>query len=203
MRIWNTAVLLGLAAAVGCHRAKVAEAPAPTEDLAARARADSIAAARRAYADSVALAQRAEAERRAREEAARLARIQAALRDTLGQRTFFDFDRSDIRPDALPVLDRKLAILRSNPMLFLRIAGHADERGSDEYNLALGARRAAAARTYLINHGIAPDRLETVSYGEERPLVVGHDESAWAMNRRDEYTPVQGADSLVPPIASR
>jgi len=203
MHITKFVLLLGLGAATACHHAPVASAPEPVEDLAARARADSIAAARRAYADSVAMAQRAEAERQAQAEAARLARLRAALRDTLGRRTFFDFDRADIRPDAAGVLDRKLAILRANPMLVLRIAGHADERGSDEYNLALGARRAAAARDYLVNHGIAPDRLETVSFGEERPLVVGHDESAWSMNRRDEYDPVRGADSLAIPIASR
>jgi peptidoglycan-associated lipoprotein len=205
MRRWHTGALIGLLAVAGCQRPKVAEAPAPApaDDYAARARADSIEAARRARADSLAMAQRAEAERLAQEEANRLARIQAALRDTLAQRTFFDFDRSEIRPEGRVVLDRKLAILRANPMLLLRIAGHADERGSDEYNLALGSRRAAAARTYLVNRGIAADRLEVVSYGEERPLVVGHDESAWAMNRRDEFTPVQGADSLVPPLASR
>jgi peptidoglycan-associated lipoprotein len=126
-----------------------------------------------------------------------------ALHDTLAERIHFEFDKAEIRPEDRPVLDRKLAILRANPMLVLRIAGHADERGSDEYNLALGARRAAAARAYLVNLGIAPARLEVVSYGEEQPLVGRHDEDAWAMNRRDEYTPVEGAESLVPPMASR
>jgi len=209
MRIRNLAVVLGLVAAVGCSKTPVVQAPAPTEDYAARARADSIAAAeaaRRAAmarADSIARAEQARAEQLAREEAARLDRMRMALRDTLGQRTFYDFDKAEIRPQDRPALDRKLAILKANTGLTIRIAGHADERGSDEYNLALGARRAAAARTYLVNLGIAPARIEVVSYGEERPLVVGSNESAWAMNRRAEYTPLAGFESLVRPMASR
>lgn len=209
MRIRNLAVILGLAAAVGCSKTPVVEAPAPTEDYAARARADSIAAAeaaRRAAmarADSIARAEQARAEQLAREEAARLDRMRLALRDTLTQRTHFDFDKSDIRPQERPALARKLAILKANTGLTIRIAGHADERGSDEYNLALGARRAASARAYLVNMGIAPARIEVVSYGEERPLVVGHDESAWSMNRRAEYIPVAGFEALIRPMASR
>lgn len=211
MRIRNLAVVLGLLAAAGCSKTPVVEAPAPapTEDYAARARADSIAAAeaaRRAAmarADSIARAEQARAEQLAREEAARLDRMRMALRDTLTQRTYFDFDKSDIRPQERPVLARKLAILKANTGLTIRIAGHADERGSDEYNLALGARRAASARAHLVNMGIAPARIEVVSYGEERPLVVGHDESAWSMNRRAEYIPVSGFESLVRPMANR
>ncbi len=212
MRIRNLAVVLGLVAAVGCGGntpVVQAPAPAPTEDYAARARADSIAAAdaaRRAAmarADSIAKAERARADQLARDEAARLDRMRMALRDTLGQRTFFDFDRSDIRTQDRPALARKVAILKANTGLTIRIAGHADERGSDEYNLALGARRAASARTYLVNMGIAPARIEVVSLGEERPLVVGHDESAWKMNRRTEYTPVAGFESLIRPMANR
>lgn len=192
-------LLLGLAVTAGCHRSPVvaAAAPQPAEDLAARTRADSLRAAERARADSLAEA------RRAAEEADRLRRLAAALRDTLGMRTYFDFDRADLRADARPVLDWKLAILRANPGLTIRIAGHADERGSDEYNLALGARRAATARRYLVDHGVRADRLEVVSYGEEQPRRLGHDEASWAENRRDEFTPVVGADSLLAPVASR
>jgi peptidoglycan-associated lipoprotein len=198
MRTGTVVLLIGVAAAVGCHRAPVAQAPAPLEDLAARARTDSIEADRRARE-----AQRAEADRLAREEAARLARLRSALSDTLAHRIHFDFDRAEIRPEDRPLLDRKLSILRANPMLVMRIAGHADERGSDEYNLALASRRAASVRIYFINHGIAPDRLEVVSYGEEQPLVQGHDESAWAMNRRDEFTPQRSVDSLALPEGTR
>ncbi len=210
MRIRHLVVVLGLVAAAGCGgKAPMVEAPAPTEDYAARARADSIAqaeAARRAAtarADSIARAEQARAEQLARDEAARLDRMRLALRDTLTQRTLFDFDKSDIRPQDRPSLLRKVAILKANTGLTIRIAGHADERGSDEYNLALGARRAGAARTYLVSMGIAPARIEVISYGEERPLVVGHDESAWMMNRRAEYIPVAGFEALIRPMASR
>jgi peptidoglycan-associated lipoprotein len=197
----KAALLIALVAAAGCHRTPAAVAPAPSEDLAARTRADSIEAAERARADSLAMARRAEADRLAREAAERLARARAAMRDTLAERVYFDFDRSDLRPEGRSAIDRKVAILQGNPSLRLQIAGNADERGSDEYNLALGNRRAATVRAYLLNHGIAADRLEVLSYGEEQPLVVGHDESAWAMNRRDDFTPTMGADSLAQPQA--
>jgi peptidoglycan-associated lipoprotein len=81
----------------------------------------------------------------------------------------------------------------------LRIAGHCDDRGSDEYNLALGARRAASVRTYLVGHGIGANRLETVSYGEERPLYTDHTEWAWAQNRRDEFEITAGPAVLTAP----
>jgi peptidoglycan-associated lipoprotein len=81
----------------------------------------------------------------------------------------------------------------------LRIAGHADDRGSDEYNLALGNRRAAAAKRYLENKGIDGSRIEVVSYGEERPLNPGTDEAAYAQNRRDEFEITAGGDALVAP----
>jgi len=202
MRHVRLAVLLGLAVVIGCHHAPPAPAPAPApiEDLAARARADSIRMAEQARADAMA---RADAERQARAEADRLARLRAALRDTLARPTHFAFDRADIEPADQASLNRKLAILQANPGLMVQIAGHADERGSDEYNLALGARRAAAARTYLVGHGVAPERLQVVSYGEERPVASQHDEMGWAMNRRDEYAPLTMADSLLPPGASR
>lgn len=199
----KTALLVGLAAAAGCHPTAAPVAPAPPIDLAALARADSIETARRARADSLAMAQRTERERLDRAEAERLARALAAMRDTLAERVHFDFDRSDLRPEDRPVVQRKLAILMDNPQWQLQIAGNADERGSDEYNLALGARRATTVRMYLVAHGIAADRLVVLSYGEERPLVIGQDESAWAMNRRDEFTLIRRADSMVTPKAAR
>jgi peptidoglycan-associated lipoprotein len=81
----------------------------------------------------------------------------------------------------------------------MRISGHADERGSDEYNLALGNRRAAAAKRYLTGKGVADGRLEVVSYGEERPANPGHDEGSWAENRRDEFEVTGGGGRLVAP----
>jgi peptidoglycan-associated lipoprotein len=108
----------------------------------------------------------------------------------------FDLDKSNIRADDMGVLDQKVAILQANPGLRIRIGGHCDERGSDEYNLALGNRRAQAAKQYLVSHGIDAGRIETQSWGEERPLVNGHDESAWAQNRRDEFEVISGGDNL-------
>ena len=92
-----------------------------------------------------------------------------------------------------------LPILSANPNLRIRIAGHADDRGSDEYNLALGNRRAAAAKRYLESKGIDGSRIEVVSYGEERPLNPGTDEAAYAQNRRDEFEVTAGGENLVAP----
>jgi len=89
--------------------------------------------------------------------------------------------------------------MQANPNLKLRVSGHADERGSDEYNLALGNRRAAAAKRYLENKGIDGSRIEVVSYGEERPLNPGTDETAYAQNRRDEFEVTAGGDNIVAP----
>jgi peptidoglycan-associated lipoprotein len=99
---------------------------------------------------------------------------------------FFEYDRSEIRADGKQVLDAKVAILNRRPEIRLRIDGHADERGSAEYNLALGLRRAEAVRLYLSNFGINPSRLEVATYGEERPLANSSGESAFARNRRAE-----------------
>jgi peptidoglycan-associated lipoprotein len=108
----------------------------------------------------------------------------------IGDMIFFDFDRSDLRPEARTTLQQKSELLRQYPDIRVRIEGNADERGTVEYNLALGERRADAARTYLIDLGIDPDRLTTISYGEERPLAEGQNETAWQQNRRDEFIPI-------------
>lgn len=195
-------LLLGLATAA-CHHQPVTQAPAPVGDLTNQTRADSLRKVEAARADSIAMARKAEADRVAREAAERMARTQAALREALAERTYFEFNQSEIRIGDRQLLEKKLAILRANPGLTLRVAGHADERGSDEYNLALGARRAAVVRAYLVNHGVAQNRIDVVSYGEERPLVQGDDERAWAQNRRDEFTPTAGADTLIAPAEVR
>jgi peptidoglycan-associated lipoprotein len=153
--------------------------------------------------DSVAAAERA-----AREEAARMAaeraaaaereRAVAAARATLEDMVFFDYDMSDLRDDAQAVLRRKVDILRASPQVQIRIEGHADERGSTEYNLALGNRRADAVRQFLTGFGLSESRFSIVSFGEERPLSQGHDESAWARNRRAQFVITAGGNAINP-----
>jgi peptidoglycan-associated lipoprotein len=109
------------------------------------------------------------------------------LTTILEQMVFFDYDDSTIRADAQEALAAKVPHLRANPAIRLRIDGHADERGSVEYNLALGMRRANAVRDYLTGFGIDASRFETYSYGEDHPLVPGSGESAWSQNRRAEF----------------
>ena len=100
---------------------------------------------------------------------------------------YFAFDKHCLRTEAKAKLDKIAAWLSQNPAVKIRIEGNCDERGTNEYNLALGERRANSAKAYLVNLGISADRLAIVSYGEERPLDPGHNESAWAKNRRDDF----------------
>ena len=155
--------------------AEPAPAPAPVDDSAER--------------------ERMERERMAREASERSRAVAADLAAMIN----FDYDQAAVRQADQATLDRKAAVLQSNPNVKLRISGHADERGSDEYNLALGNRRAAAAKRYLENKGIDGSRLEVISYGEERPLNPGTDETAFAQNRRDEFEVTAGGDALVAP----
>jgi peptidoglycan-associated lipoprotein len=134
----------------------------------------------------------ADAEARARAEAS--ARALAILEEIV----HFDYDESTIRADAQESLSRKVPILRANPTVRLRVVGHTDERGSVEYNLALGMRRANAVRDYLAGFGISADRFETTSMGEDQPLDPRSNEQAWARNRRAEFT-VPGNPTLILP----
>ena len=109
-----------------------------------------------------------------------------ALQD-LREQVYFAFDSSDLKSEARELLQEKAAILEDNPALKVIIEGHCDERGTQEYNLALGERRARAAYEFLILLGIDAQRLQIVSYGEERPAIDGHNEAAWAKNRRCEF----------------
>jgi peptidoglycan-associated lipoprotein len=112
---------------------------------------------------------------------------QQAFQEFQNQDIHFDFDKYDLRPDARNVLDRKVVFLNQNSSIRSQIEGHCDERGTNEYNLALGERRANAAKQYLTTAGISAGRLSTISYGEERPLDPGHNEAAWARNRRAHF----------------
>jgi len=145
--------------------------------------------------DDSAERERLERERMAREAAERARSVTTDLAAMIN----FDYDQAAVRPADQQTLDRKAAILGANPGVKLRISGHADERGSDEYNLALGNRRAAAAKRYLENKGVDGSRIEVVSYGEERPLNPGSDETAYAQNRRDEFEVTAGGNNLSAP----
>jgi peptidoglycan-associated lipoprotein len=102
---------------------------------------------------------------------------------------FFDFDKSDLTPAAREVLNANGRMLKDHPDVRIIIEGHCDERGTVQYNLALGEKRAQAARDYLKDLGIASARMEVVSYGKERPFAMGHNEAAWAQNRRAQFVP--------------
>lgn len=108
-------------------------------------------------------------------------------RDSPFQPAFFDYDSSELTPKAQKSLDANVAIMRKYPTWVVTIEGHTDERGTAEYNLALGERRAAAARAYLVSLGIGANRLRTVTYGKEFPFDPGHVESAWSENRRAHF----------------
>jgi peptidoglycan-associated lipoprotein len=101
--------------------------------------------------------------------------------------SFFDTDRWDIKPEYREALARNAAFLQKYPSVQILIEGHCDERNTREYNLALGERRANAVRDYLVFLGIAPQRMRTISYGEERPFALGHNEDAWQLNRRAHF----------------
>jgi peptidoglycan-associated lipoprotein len=121
-------------------------------------------------------------------EAQRLAELQRQAIDKIGaDRIYFAFDKSDLSDQSRQILAEKAELLKAHPALNLLIEGHCDERGTNEYNMALGERRARAAYEYLVLMGIEAGRLTIISYGEEYPAVPGSNEEAWAKNRRDEF----------------
>lgn len=199
MRMRSLLVLLAVATvATACGGNPPPEEPTPAIDstaIKARMRQDSIDAANRAAREQAARDSAARA--RAAAEAAERARM--ALMNDMSAMIHFDFDKSDIKSEDMANLDRKAAILMANPNVALRISGHADERGSDEYNLALGNRRANSAKRYLVNKGVPEGRITTASFGEERPVAMGSTEDAWAQNRRDEFEITGGGNALVAP----
>lgn len=144
-----------------------------------------------------------EAKRRAEAEAAGKAdaeaRSRTGLLDRADQRVkeeikafetgpvYFEFDSSDIKAEYRPLLDRKAAWLKAHPEARVRIEGHCDDRGTAEYNLALGEKRAIRVMDYLVSLGVPPKKISTISYGEERPVALDQDEASWAKNRRAEF----------------
>lgn len=194
-----TAALITVGA---CHHAPpvgVPTAAGPNADSIAAARAREAAArAEQARLDSIARAQAARdaaAAEASRRQAAAAAAARAAM-DALTARVMFDYDKDVLRPDAQATLESKVPVLQTNREIRIRIEGNTDERGSDEYNLALGQRRAAAAKRYLVTRGIEEGRIDIVSYGEERPSCSnGGDDNCWRQNRRDEFIVTAGTIS--------
>ena len=202
-------LVLAVAFAAACSPPPPPPPPAPvinqdSIDAAARARA---AAAERARAEEAA---RAEAARRAAAEAARVAaeaarvaaeaeRARAAIaaaRTAFATMIYFDLDKSDLKAEARATLTAKLPLLNANPNVRIRVAGHTDDRGSDAYNVALGQRRAAAAKRFLVDQGIAATRIDVVSFGEDRPAAMGSGEENWLKNRRGEFEIIVGGENL-------
>ncbi|MEE8300066.1 MAG: peptidoglycan-associated lipoprotein Pal [Desulfatiglandales bacterium] len=149
--------------------------------------------------EEIEVAERAEIERLEEEEVAE--RIEAEEEEVAlperdaaileGEAIYFEFDKSFIKPAYRAILREKAAALRDNPSIHIRIEGNCDERGTNEYNIALGERRANSARSFLMSLGIPSFRIETMSYGEERPLFLGHDENSWSRNRRDDFVVIK------------
>ena len=213
----RTSALLLASLALGACRAKPTPVPTPKAPVAAPATPDS-AAARRAAEDSARAAQPVPTPKAPEPQPATPARTTApsavagtgpvtaderraaeAARVALLERISFAYDADEISPDQRAVLDAKLPIMLANPRVRLRISGHTDERGADEYNLALGQRRAASVKRYLAARGVGDERIETLSFGREHPLTDGHDEDGWAKNRRGEFEIISGGETLRAP----
>jgi peptidoglycan-associated lipoprotein len=175
--------LLALAAA-GCHKARVVSPPSPMDSV---RNPNSRPPSRPVPPPPPGSTE------------ARDAEVTKAITADLGNVIHFDYNEDAIKPEDRPILDRKAAILAANPALRIRVSGHADERGSDEYNLVLGNKRALAAKRYLESKGVNGSRIEITSFGEERPVDPSSNEAAWAKNRRAEFEILAGGDRLVPP----
>ena len=173
------------AAVIAARATAAATARAEADARAAREREAAAAAARDAAARDAA----------ARAEAARVAAI-ANARTAFATVIFFAYDQAELTADSRAVLDAKLPIMRANSAVRIRIGGHTDERGSDAYNVALGQRRAAAAKRYLVDQGIDAARIDVVSFGEERPAAMGTNEDAFAKNHRDEFEIIVGGETI-------
>lgn len=188
-------VVLASSLALGACKKRQPAVPSPSAaDSIARARADSIALAERAQAER----ERMERERAARERSGALDGPASRARAALTEVVFFEYDSDELSGEAERKLQIKAAVLQANPNVRVRIAGHADQRGSTEYNLALGIRRAEAVRAFLTGYGIEASRFSTASFGKEQPLEEGDDEASWARNRRAEFTIVGGEVTVVP-----
>jgi peptidoglycan-associated lipoprotein len=185
-------VILAMGAGVACKSPEAAPKeqkpvvqPGPTPEQIAKDQADQDAARKKAADEAEAARQaKAAAEAAAMQKAADQARMDEAI---LGKDVNFDFDKCDIRDKDKPQLNAVADLLKKYGDMKLSLQGHCDERGTVEYNLALGDKRAVAAKSYLVSLGVAEGRLSTISFGKEHPKVEGHDEQSWEINRRCEF----------------
>jgi len=176
-------VIPGLMFAASCAKKAVVSEPGVTAAAEEEAEAKRLAAEEEARARA---AQRALEEERLREQA----RERKELDDRqqfMNEDIHFEFDRSRLLPEGKKILRRKAKWLRTHHDVSVIVEGHCDERGTNEYNMALGDRRARTSKSFLVDLGIAQGRLRTISYGEERPLDPRHNEEAWAKNRRAHF----------------
>ncbi|MDD2604122.1 MAG: peptidoglycan-associated lipoprotein Pal [Desulfobacteraceae bacterium] len=185
-KVWVKVALLvmvsGLLMFSGCAKQAVksdADLSQAAQDAAAL---EAEKARRAAEIEAARLAAERDAQRQAEE-----VRLHEARNQFLNEHIYFEFDSASLTSSAMAVLKDKAAWLQDQSAANVLIEGHCDERGTTEYNLALGERRAQSAKAFLLNMGIAPSRLSTVSYGEERPLDPSHNEAAWAKNRRAQF----------------
>jgi peptidoglycan-associated lipoprotein len=179
-RLWSISVAVLAALTVACAKKR---APEVTPPIAIEpSRSDATTSDDAARRDSLAREERLRTDR---------ARLAAEL-ETLRAAVYFGFDESELTSEGRRRLDEKLAILQRHADVSLLVEGHADERGSDEYNLALSQRRAASAKRYLTYRGIAESRIEIAGFGEERPVCEESQESCWSLNRRAEFVLTRG-----------
>lgn len=196
MQLHRAAISLAACALAACASAPPAASPAPLANAPVAAFATAPTAPARVSASSAAAD---EAAARAAREATRRASEAAADRTTLATALYFEYDRDELRAETTNALEQVADVLRRRPQLAIRVNGHADERGSDEYNLALGQRRAAVAKRWLVDHGIDADRVAITSFGRERPVCTENVEGCWQRNRRDEVVVTRGDDLIVAP----
>ncbi len=207
------ALVLGVAVLVSACSKKPETAPVPETSPAAAATA-STAPATTATTPATPIAPVVDtAAERARREAARLkaredsiaaarmlaSKTAAELKAALVATVYFDYDRAELRDDTRAALEAKLPILRANSALRLRVQGHTDERGSDEYNLALGQRRAASVQRFFTDRGVEAGRFALVSFGREKPASAGDDDASRSKNRRAEFEILAGGEGLAGP----
>jgi len=191
---WAVLILLSLLLCFGCGKKQissegraVSQQQGIQEDQQAmtQAQMDQLAAEKKAK--ELQERQLADERRMQEERAQQEAQFEQSIGEIQENKIYFDFDSFELKPQARTILQKKAALFKNVPALKMRIEGHCDERGTDEYNLALGEKRARVAYEFLILLGVEPQRLQIISYGEEYPADTGHNETAWAQNRRDEF----------------